>query len=169
MAQQCPQWVYETNNLKETQVRQFFDPYFNQTIYAVGPHEGLMPQKNGKTLSYWFLMWYDSKGKFLKQTSSQIPTYYLYIGRCRPRNLCVKPQWIEKKFPKGSFGVTMYKHRKYGTVYAVASFADAGTMWYDTKGRYLHRSPVYGWEKPSKETVQKDELWTQSVTFIDRC
>lgn len=168
MAQQCPQWVYKTYNLKETLVRQFFDPYFNQTLFAVGPEEGIM-SRNGKTFSYWFLTWYDIKGNYLKQTPHHIPYYYLYIGTCQPRNLCMTPQWLQKKYPKGSFGITMYKHRKYGIVYAVASYADAGTMWYDTKGRYLHRSPVYGWEKPSKETIQKDRLWTQSVIFLDQC
>jgi hypothetical protein len=163
---QCPRWISEQFDLSQTLVRKYYDAHSFDFIYVVGPLRIVMPNRNVDS----YLMWYDYKGRFLKNTENLIPNYFQYVGQCVPQGLCSFPQWLTRQFSLEDYDIELFWHETYGRVYAIAlkKVVNANIVWYDEGGHHLYTT-ICGWGCHSQEQRAINRNWNRATTFIDRC
>ena len=181
---EAPLWVHQKYDLTQTLVRKYYDCHSQQVILAIGPHSSLVPNQFGGMDEEWFLIWYDEQGKLLIKTPNLIPNHFQLIGRCISQKLRTNhrksckdlphvsphPPWLLTQFPLIDYSILKYKHRHYGTIYAITPkrIVGSGTLWYDYEGQFLYRSPLHECEKLPFHQRCADNQWNKSITFKAR-
>lgn len=160
----CPLWVSQ----------QFADPTKIMVYVFEDRHGHKKYAIEGIDAGYFG--WYDKNGQWLFQTMSDKESItdleYTYIGQCKVKPVCQRPEWIRRRFrPDNKYRVDLYQHKTFGPVCTIVdkSMANVPTIWYSLNGQELYVQMVPGWDKQSQKDIFDSQDWSRSITYVGLC
>jgi hypothetical protein len=156
---ECPRWLYHHFRDEAPNVR-----VLPGTMFAYRSGWGADPERDGKDTQGYRIL--DSKGEYLRYVRDDEEPLQ-FVGSCLPKPCrFTRPLMLRRRFPNNSIDV--YRDRLTNQIiFAVDLTAgDGGILWFDSKGSQLHRTPQYGWEKPSPITIRDDANFRKRITRL---